>query len=114
MLYKEIKRRFPSDIVNSSYTYEPSNRVRGDAYEEGMYTDEWGCMFQNVQRGLIGEVKIPLVQDLSGWEMTGPPYEQIPKDKKSAYGEISRFQESTDRFVLASICPRPWERIGKG
>ena len=36
--------------------------TRGDQYGTGTYTDEWGCVFTNIQRGVIGEVKEPLIK----------------------------------------------------
>lgn len=37
--------------------------TKGDPYAVGEYVDEWGCIFTNIHRGVIGEVKTPLVED---------------------------------------------------
>ena len=65
---KDLKRRFPPDIVDAPSVYCPSPRVRGDAYEPGFYTDEWGSVFTNIQRGAIGEVRTPQVKDIADWK----------------------------------------------
>ena len=105
-----LKERYPSDLVTCSYLYSPSSRIKGDAHAAGTYVDEWGCIFSNLQDGIIGEVQTPLVSNLKNWQMVKPPYEQLPGDWQIAYDSISRFYESEDRFVIANICPRPWER----
>ena len=58
-----LRDNYPPDLRISGYLYPPSSRIRGDPHKSGEYTDEWGCVFQNLQDGIIGEVKEPLVQD---------------------------------------------------
>jgi hypothetical protein len=106
----ELHRRFPSDLVSPDYFYEPSPRVKGDPYKVGYFTDEWGCVFKNLQDGIIGEVETPLIENIADWKEVQPPYEQLPADFSKAYDIIARYYENTDKFVLANICPRPWER----
>jgi len=105
-----IRERFPTDFSTVEFYYEPSSRVRGDAYKRGHYTDEWGCTFKNLQDGIIGEVKEPILPDMADYKSVRPPYEQLPEDRQRAYDTISRLYAETDKFVLANICPRPWER----
>ncbi len=106
----EIRRLYPNDFVITDYAYPPSPKVRGDRHTKGNYTDEWGCVFENCQDGIIGEVKQPIIADLDQWRNAVPPYKQLPENPKSAYDRISRFYEKTDKFVFANCCPRPWER----
>lgn len=106
----EIKSNFPSDFCTSQYYYSPSSKVNGNPYVVGKFTDEWGCNFINVQDGVIGEVKVPIIADLNEWKFVQPPYEQLPENLQTAYDEIKRHYESTDKFVFSNICARPWER----
>lgn len=109
----EINRRFPGDFATVEYYYPPSTRAQGDPHRAGEYVDEWGCTFVNIQEGLIGEVRQPLLQDIADWRTVQPPDEQLPKtavEKQSAYDIISRYYEKSDKYVFANICPRPWER----
>jgi len=55
-------------------------------------------------------VETPLIQDISDWKKVEPPYEQLPSNHEKAYDIIKRSYENTDKFVIANICPRPWER----
>lgn len=107
---KEINDRFPSDITGTPYRYDPSSRVNGDPHVVGLYTDEWGCTFSNIQAGVIGEVKEPLLPDIGDWKRIRPPYEQLPTNPDPMRDAVNRFCGETDLFVNADICPRPWER----
>ena len=106
----ELNRRFPPDIATVDYYYLPNDRMKGDPYVRGIYVDEWGCVFENIQDGIIGEIKDPIIQDISDWKSIKPPYDQLPENRDQAYDAISRFYEGTDKFVKANCCPRPWER----
>ncbi len=106
----EILRRFPPDIVTAPCVNSLSSRMRGDPYTPGLYTDEWGCTFVNIQAGAIGEVREPLVNSPDDWHRIEPPYEILPPDPQSAKDEISRFCAATEKFVLAEAWARPWER----
>lgn len=109
----EINRRFPSDFATTRYFYPPSSRAHGDPYRAGTCIDEWGCIFTSVQDGQIGEARTPLIADLTDWRTVQPPWEQLPASRQAqaaARAVIRRYYESTDLYVLANICPRPWER----
>ena len=106
----ELSERFPADICTTEYYYPPSQLVRGDPYQAGIFTDEWGCVFKNIQDGIIGEVVDPIIPDIEDLQNLRPPYEQLPPGTPAPYSDIARYYEATDRFVTANCCPRPWER----
>ncbi|HNW60368.1 MAG TPA: uroporphyrinogen decarboxylase family protein [bacterium] len=109
----ELSRRFPADFATTRYFYPPSPRVQGDPYRAGTCIDEWGCIFTSLEDGQIGEARTPLIADLTDWKAVQPPWEQLPasaRDRAAARSVISHYYESTDLYVLANICPRPWER----
>jgi hypothetical protein len=112
-----IRETFPNDIVVSPCDDFPSTegfQVRegdpqGDPYEIGTYLDRWNCRFTNFQRGVIGEVKEPLVTG-ENWENRGElriPEECLEVDR----GAVNRFCRKTDTFVLAGDWARPFERL---
>lgn len=108
-----INRRFPGDFAGSDYLYPPSIVQKGDPYARGVYVDEWGCVFHNLQDGMIGEVHQPILEDFSEWKSIQPPYEQLPATRKqiqSMYDSIARSREKSDKFIMSGCCPRPWER----
>lgn len=107
----ELRERFPNDIDVAPAPCGPGPRVRGDKYAVGTYVDEWGCIFENLQRGVIGEVRAPVVPDLDAWrDRVKPPYEVLPDDPDAARDTVNRACAGSDRYVLAAPWARPWER----
>lgn len=109
---KALVERFPSDFGGAGYTAAPAARERGDAYTPGTYTDAWGCEFLNIQAGAIGEVRAPIVPELSDWrERVRPPMEILPEDPNRARDEVNRQCADSTAYIAAGCCPRPWERM---
>ena len=101
-----LQERHPDDIIWSPAFLREPLRTDGDPYEVGVYTDEWGCVFTNQQRGIIGEVKEPLIKT---WDQIGGlciPTERLSVDVR----QVNAFCRSTDRYILAGTGPRPFEQ----
>ena len=63
---KKIREDYPSDFGGLSVDFAEVSRVeQGVPHEVGTYIDPWGCVFTNIQRGVIGEVKHPLAASFS-------------------------------------------------
>jgi len=106
---EDIISSFDWDITGVGAPLATPTKTEGDAYSIGRYVDEWGCVFHNIQRGVIGEVKEPLVQD-EDWDDVGNihiPVELLTFD----IDEVNRRCEKTDKFTQAGCCPRPFERM---
>lgn len=104
--YTDLFRRYPPDITGC-YVTGYTSPVQGDPYELGIYIDEWGSIFYNNQRGVIGEVKQAAIaqwKDLPGLRI---PHERLEFDIDAA----NAFCKSSDKFVMAGCCPRPFERL---
>ena len=54
---KRMREQYPDDVVWCPRFLKCESPTVGDQYEIGQYIDEWGCIFENKQRGIIGEVK---------------------------------------------------------
>jgi uroporphyrinogen decarboxylase len=104
---KELHRRFPSDMTTAPGFPREWPQTQGSQYGIGVYVDEWGCIFENRQRGVIGEVKEPLVKTWAEIDRVCPPREALTIDPQ----QINDFCKSTDRFVMGGCCPRPFERM---
>ncbi len=104
---REIRERFPNDIVSAPVSYKTPTRESGDPYEEGIYRDEWGCTFRNIQAGVIGEVKFPLIESLDDLSPLRAPEELLTFD----IDKINDFCARTDSFVIQPTCARPFERL---
>jgi len=106
----ELRRQFPADFDWCPNVYRPSGRVRGNPYAVGEYVDEWGCVFTNLQEGVIGEVKAPLLPDLADPAALQPPDDTLPVDVADARDKVNRACAASERFIKGACCPRPWER----
>lgn len=103
----EIQSRFPRDLAGAPGFLRTPNLTQGDQYGIGEYTDEWGCVFVNRQRGVIGEVKNPLVQNWEDIAKVRPPLESLTVD----IDQVNAFCKNTDYFVTGGCCARPFERL---
>lgn len=106
--YRRLLADFPPDIAMIDGHERERAPTRGDQYAIGEYTDEWGCTFVNIQDGVIGEVKDPLIKD---WEADAArahiPAEWLTLDRDA----INRDCAATDSFTQAAPCPRPFEQM---
>jgi hypothetical protein len=102
-----IQERFPDDIVHSPCFYRTDLPVEGDRYTPGTYCDEWGCVFENIHGGAIGQVKAPLLTDWSRVDDVHIPVERLTLDRE----RVDAFCRGTDCFVLAGVTPRPFEQL---
>ena len=65
----ELLKRHPCDI-NRGKAKMPTLPPR---YRKGTYTDEWGCLWRNLQDGIIGEVVEPAIRSWSDLASFRPP-----------------------------------------
>lgn len=108
---KKMSEDFPDDILEIDAKYKQTSlKVKGNAYEIGEYIDDWGCTFENIQRGIIGEVKKPLIYD-DEWE----DIEKIHIPEELLSFNIDKVNEDilkiSDKFIRAEACPHPFEQL---
>jgi hypothetical protein len=104
---KKILNDFPLDTVGSPNFYKRAPKTVGDMFTPGNYTDEWGCVFNNIQDGIIGEVKEALVKTWDDLDKVRPPEEMLSVDIQ----KVNDFCKDTDKFVLSLCYPRPFEQL---
>jgi hypothetical protein len=102
-----IRKIYPDDLLNAAPVYRQSLPTSGDEYAPGIYVDEWGCVFENRQKGLIGEVKEPLLTDWKDWERVRIPRQRLSVD----VGRVNDFCFSHDEFILSRWLGRPFEQL---
>jgi uroporphyrinogen decarboxylase len=106
---ERLRNDFPDDIVSPKGILKTLLKTQGSQYEIGVYVDEWGCLFTNYQRGVIGEVKEPLIAG-ENWEDAGKlrlPVELLSVDRDA----VNAFYRSSDRFVMGGMNVNPFERM---
>ena len=108
---KAIQSDYPGDFAHAGVSYKEPSIAQGNPYEIGDSTDAWGCRFTNIQRGVHGEVKEPLIPPGDdGWEDTSRVH--IPTEWLSfEIEDANRVCAATDKFVLAGCCPRIFEQL---
>jgi len=102
-----IRKTYPDDIISAPGFLHETLHTLGRQYDIGTYTDEWGCTFINLQRGVIGEVKDPLVKSWEDLEKLKSPLACLTVD----IDKVNAFCDNTSKFVLGGCCPRPFERM---
>jgi uroporphyrinogen decarboxylase len=102
-----IQERFPDDLITAPAFYREPLKTEGDAYLPGTFVDEWGCMFENRQRGIIGEVKEPLLRKWKDWNKVRIPRERLSVDGR----KVNEFCRKTEKFILAGGAVKPFEQL---
>ena len=108
---KEIEEKYPVDFGFFPNVYNPSSVEKGNMYEVGVAIDDWGCEFESIFAGIIGEVKEPLIADLKDWDKVNPPYETLPANLTEARDKVNKYCHESDKFMRMPNCARPWERL---
>lgn len=106
-----IIKDYPTDIDYCPEFYKNPPVTVGDPHAIGTYIDAWGCVFKNVTRGIVGEVKDPIMPaDDEDWEDTSRIH--IPEEFLTIdIDAVNRFCRESDKFVLTPCCPRPFEQL---
>ena len=104
-----LEKEYPRDVAGVPLIFHKQPIDRGNMYEVGESSDSWGCKFVNRQRGVIGEVKEPLVKD-DEWEDADNVH--IPEEWLSFdIEQVNRdCKVVSDKFIMAG-CPRPFEQL---
>ena len=109
-MIQKLAQDFTWDFSDPEIKLAQPTIAQGDAYDVGTSSDDWGCVFTNIQKGVIGEVKSPLVQD-DDWEDVDRvhiPEELLTFDIDQVNASCAARQE---QFPMAPCCARPFERL---
>ena len=106
--YEALLRDFPPDIHTACAQPEGSLGDLEKLRHVGSYADEWGCIWDISEPGVIGEVKRPIIDDFGKLSGFRPPYEVIEKRDLS---HVNEFCGKTDKFVLSGVTAQPFERM---
>jgi hypothetical protein len=102
-----LRRDFPEDIQGIWGHPREIPKTEGDPYVMGRYVDDWGCVFENIQPGVHGEVRNPVIADWSDTSGAHIPVEWLTIDRDAANRDCA----ATDKFTMAGCCPRPFEQL---
>ncbi|HOX38859.1 MAG TPA: uroporphyrinogen decarboxylase family protein [Candidatus Brocadiia bacterium] len=104
---KRMREDFPDDFGCPAYHCPPSRIARGSLTSVGTCVDEWGCVFTNIQEGVVGEVKDPVIKTWSDLDKVHVPEELLA----GGIEDVNSSCAESDKFMMACCCPRPWERM---
>jgi hypothetical protein len=101
-----LGKLYPDDIVPVPGMYSVTPGITGDKYTEGRYVDEWGCIFNNIQGGLIGVPSEPLITSWDQLDEFKTPADMIAVDNQ----KVNSFCRNIEKFTYSGSWIRPFER----
>ncbi len=104
---RDMERRFSNDLVVAPALYDKPTVKKGEKHTAGEFIDEWGCMFDNPESGIIGIPHKPLLDSWTDLEKFEAPASVLSLNVAS----VNEFCRATDKFVLAGVFQRPFERL---
>jgi len=106
-MIEKIHKEHADDIIYAPPYYKEELPQVGEKYKKGIFFDEWGCKFENLQDGIRGEVKDHLIKTWNDIKKIHIPKERLSINIK----KINKFCRDTNKFVLPSTIQRPFERM---
>jgi len=103
-----LESEYPMDMAWCPCSAEQSRVALERLRHPGEYADDWGCVWHVAESGVIGEVKEPILQNLSGLDEFQPPWNLI---ESRDFGEVNRCCEQSERFMLSAMTAQPFERM---
>ena len=100
--------KYPMDIGKPQTSPGTNQGILEEPIEVGTYVDEWGSMWQRAERGVIGEVKRPALDDWSKLASYQPPWHLV---RNRSFDEVNRDCDRRDQFMLSAVTARPFERL---
>jgi hypothetical protein len=107
----QLFRDFPPDVTGIGAPLAEPTIAKGDPCAIGQYTDEFGCVFENIHGGIIGEVKNPQIgEDDPDWD--GACHVHIPEEMLTFDRDfVNRACAATEQFTQCGCTPRPFEQL---
>jgi len=104
-----LARRWPVDFGCPDLPNPALEALRsGSACSIGRYRDEWGCVADNIQEGVVGEVKEPLIKEWDDLDKLRVPVEALDFDRDA----VNRYCRADDRFQISDRASvRVFERM---
>ncbi len=100
--YEELLEKFPMDGVPVILEENPCKINEN-------YIDEWGCVWETLEDGILGEVKYPPLKDLSKFNKYMPPYDFL---ENANWDKLQKqCDKNKDKFIIGTTTVRPFERM---
>ena len=103
-----VLEKFPSDFGRAE-SCPGAGDDELDRYSRiGSYVDEWGCLWELGEPGVVGEIKNPLIDDWTKLSSYQPPFDII---NQRDIDHVNRLCDESELFMISDVCARPFERI---
>ncbi len=89
--------QFERDFAGPPVSPPRLPHMKGERTETGICVDEWNCEFHNLQPGIVGEVKNPLVKNWSDLDKVKPPYAWVGAGME----KVNEFCNASGCFTLS-------------
>lgn len=105
---RELLEAYPLDLGRPESSPGSDDSGLNHLCKPGIYTDEWGSIWETGEPGIIGEVKHPALAEWSALSTFQPPWELVKnRNLEAANRDCAR----SDRFMLSPVCARVFERL---
>jgi hypothetical protein len=106
--YATLLQKYPPDISRPQVCIGASEDEYSACLQIGSYKDAWGSIWHVAEPGVIGEVKQPVLEDLSSLNDYELPWHLI---KNRDVDQIDKACDESDLFMLSEVAARPFERL---
>jgi len=106
--FREVTERFPNDFGSPSIPPCLTGPATPDDGKVESYVDEWGCVWERKEIGIVGEVVGSPRKDWAALAAYTPPRDSI---RLRDLSDVDRQCEASDRFMLGGCVARPFERM---
>lgn len=96
------------DLQSAGSPYGRSRYAKGTPYEDRQYTDDFGCVWESGEYGVVGEVKQSPLADWNALASYRMPNELLDE---ADFDRVNRRIAGSERFALGGTLTRPFERL---
>jgi hypothetical protein len=107
-----LLKEYPEDFIGAGSVMGQSKRATGVPFRKGTYTDEWGCVWDCGEDGVVGEVKNPTMgESWAALDTFTPPWEILENANWNAVNIAQdKNLKSENKYMLLG-CGGPFERM---
>jgi len=98
-----FRREFPDDFAVPAGVLAGGDRSRGEMYRKGEAVDDWGCAWESMMDGILGEVKHSPLADDAALDAYAPPWEVIDRADWDAANRAQQANLAGDRKFMWSM-----------
>ena len=106
--WERFLAKYPMELQGAASPYGRSRYARGTVYADATYTDEFGCVWEAAEYGVVGEVKHAPLADWSALATYRMPFEMLDE---ADFGKVNPSIAGSDRFTVGHTFTRPFERL---